>query len=115
MRCGPEARTTENVALAARVGLELGADWVKVPYVEGFRQVTDACFKPVVIMGGSRRSHEAEILAEVRAAMDAGASGATIGRNIFEADDPEAMTAALSAIIHQDASVEQALAILKRA
>jgi DhnA family fructose-bisphosphate aldolase class Ia len=112
---GPESRTTENVALAARVGIELGADWVKVPYVEGFRQVTGACFKPVVIMGGSRRSNEAEILAEVRAAMDEGASGATIGRNMFEADDPEAMTAALVAIIHQDASVEQALAILRRA
>jgi DhnA family fructose-bisphosphate aldolase class Ia len=115
MGSGPEARTTENVALAARVGIELGADWVKVPYVEGFSQVTGACYKPVLIMGGGRRSGEAEILAEVRAAMDEGASGATIGRNIFEADDPEAMTAALSAIIHQDASAEQALAILRRA
>jgi DhnA family fructose-bisphosphate aldolase class Ia len=112
---GLEARTVENVALAARVGIELGADWVKVPYVEGFRQVTGACFKPVVILGGGRRSSESEILAEVRAAMDEGAAGATIGRNIFEADDPEAITAALSAIIHQDASVEQALAILRRA
>jgi DhnA family fructose-bisphosphate aldolase class Ia len=115
MGSGPEARTVENVALAARVGIELGADWVKVPYVEGFGQVTSACFKPVVIMGGSRRNSAAEILAEVKAAMDAGASGATIGRNIFESDDPEAMAAALSAIIHQDASVEEALAILKRA
>jgi DhnA family fructose-bisphosphate aldolase class Ia len=115
MGSGPEARTVENVALAARVGIELGADWVKVPYVEGFAQVTAACFKPVVIMGGSRRGSETEILAEVRSAMDEGAAGATIGRNIFEADDPEAMTAALSAIIHQDASVEQALAILNRA
>jgi DhnA family fructose-bisphosphate aldolase class Ia len=97
------------------VGIELGADWVKVPYVAGFGQVTGACFKPVVIMGGSRRSSEVEILAEVKAAMDEGAAGATIGRNIFEADDPEAMTAALSAIIHQDASVEQALTILRRA
>ena len=111
---GPETRTLENVALAARVGIELGADWVKVPYVGGFAQVTGVCFKPVVIMGGSRRSSEAEILAEVRAAMDAGAAGATIGRNIFEADDPEAMTAALAAIIHCNASVEQALAILRR-
>jgi DhnA family fructose-bisphosphate aldolase class Ia len=114
MGSGPEFRTVENVALAARVGIELGADWVKVPYVEGFEQVTGACFKPVVIMGGSRRGSEAEILAEVKAAMDSGASGATIGRNIFESEDPEAMTAALSAIIHQEASVEEALAILRR-
>jgi DhnA family fructose-bisphosphate aldolase class Ia len=112
MGSGPEMRTMENVALAARVGIELGADWVKVPYVAGFEQVTGSCFKPVVVLGGGRRSSEAEILAEVRAAMDAGAAGATIGRNIFEVDDPEAMTTALSAIIHADASVEQALAML---
>ena len=112
---GPETRTVENVALAARVGAELGADWVKVPYAEGFEQVTGTCFKPVVIMGGSRRGSEVEILAEVKAAMEAGAAGATIGRNIFGAQDPEAMTAALSAIIHQDATVEEALAILHRA
>jgi DhnA family fructose-bisphosphate aldolase class Ia len=114
MGSGPEMRTVENVALAARVGIELGADWVKVPYVDGFEQVTDSCFKPVVIMGGSKRSSEAEILAEVKAAMQAGATGATIGRNIFGARDPEAMTAALSAIIHQDTSVEEALAILHK-
>jgi DhnA family fructose-bisphosphate aldolase class Ia len=110
---GPEARTVENVALAARVGIELGADWVKVPYARGFEQVTRACCKPVVILGGSRRDDETEILAQVRAAMDSGASGATIGRNIFETPDPEAMTAALSAIIHHDTSVEQALAIYR--
>jgi DhnA family fructose-bisphosphate aldolase class Ia len=114
MGAGPEVRTVENVALAARVGIELGADWVKVPYAEGFRHVTESCFKPVVIMGGSQRSSEAEILAEVKAAIDAGASGATIGRNIFQSDDPEAMTAALSAIIHQDSSVEDALVIFRR-
>lgn len=113
MGSDPKARTVASVALAARVGIELGADWVKVPYVEGFGQVTGGCFKPVVIMGGSRRSSEAEILVEVRAALDQGAAGATIGRNIFEADDPEAMTAALVAMIHHDASVEQALAILR--
>jgi DhnA family fructose-bisphosphate aldolase class Ia len=111
---GSETRTLENVALAARVGIELGADWVKVPYAEGFERVTGSCFKPVVIMGGSQRNSEAEILTEVRAAMDAGASGATIGRNIFQSNDPEAMTAALSAVIHQDASVEEAQAIFRR-
>jgi len=110
---GPQTRTVENVALAARLGIELGADWVKVPYAPGFEQVTRACYKPVVILGGSRRDDEAEILAQVRAALDSGASGATIGRNIFQAPDPEAMTAALSAVIHHDASVEQALAIYR--
>jgi DhnA family fructose-bisphosphate aldolase class Ia len=111
MGSGPEMRTVDNVALAARLGAELGADWVKVPYVAGFEQVTAGCFKPVVILGGSRRDSVAEILAEVQAALTAGAVGITMGRNIFESDDPEAITAALSAIVHDGASVEEAIAI----
>jgi len=114
MGSGPEMRTVDNVALAARVGIELGADWVKVPYVQNFEQVTGVCFKPVVIMGGAQRGSPFEFLSEIRAAMDSGAAGGTIGRNIFEADDPEAMTAAIVAIIHDDASVDEAMAILKR-
>lgn len=114
MGSGAALRTVENIALAARLGAELGGDWVKVPYVPGFDQVTSRCFTPVVILGGSRRDCVAELLAEVKAAMMAGAAGITMGRNIFESDDPEAMTAALSAIIHDDASVEEALAIWGR-
>jgi class I fructose-bisphosphate aldolase/fructose-bisphosphate aldolase/2-amino-3,7-dideoxy-D-threo-hept-6-ulosonate synthase len=115
MGSGPEMRTVENVALAARLGAELGADWVKVPYVPGFHQVTARCFKPVVILGGARRETVAEVLSEVRAALTEGAAGITMGRNVFESDDPQAMTAALAAIIHDDASVEEALAIWGRA
>lgn len=111
MGSGPEMRTVENIALAARLGAELGADWVKVPYATGFEQVTSSCFKPVVILGGSKRGSVREILAEVRDALDAGAVGITMGRNIFESEHPEAMTAALATIIHDDASVEDALAL----
>jgi class I fructose-bisphosphate aldolase len=114
MGSGPEHRTVESVALAARVGIELGGDWVKLPYVEAFEWVTAVCFKPVVIMGGSKRGTEVDFLKEIRAAMDAGAAGGTIGRNIFECDDPEAMTAAIVAIIHHDATVDEAVAILGR-
>jgi len=113
MGSGPEMRTVENIAHAARLGLELGADWVKVPYVEGFKKVVEVCFKPVVIMGGKKRSNDLDILTEMKAAMDAGAAGGTIGRNIFESDDPEAMTAALVAIVHDGVSVDQAVKIAK--
>lgn len=111
MASGPEMRTVESVALAARVGAELGADWVKVPYVPGFDAVTAGCFKPVVILGGSKRDSVAELFSEVRAALTEGAAGITMGRNIFEAEDPERMTAALSALVHEGAPVEEALAI----
>jgi DhnA family fructose-bisphosphate aldolase class Ia len=114
MTAGPEARTIESVALAARLGCELGADWVKVPYVAGFEHVTRSCYKPVVILGGSKRSTTKDVFTEVRAALDAGAAGVTMGRNIWESDDPQAMTAALAALIHKDASVAEALAIWGR-
>ncbi len=114
MGSGPDFRTAENVALAARVGIELGADWVKVPYTPNFEQVTGVCFKPVVVMGGAQRGSEFEFLSELKAAMNSGAAGGTIGRNIFESDNPRAMTAAIAAIIHSDASVEEAMAILRR-
>ncbi len=112
MNAGPEFRSLEYIKLAARWGLELGADWVKVPYIDGFSEVVASCYKPVLILGGAKRGAVQDIFLEVRAAMDAGASGGVIGRNIWEWDDPEAMTRALAAIIHADASVEEALAVL---
>jgi DhnA family fructose-bisphosphate aldolase class Ia len=114
MTGGPETRTVETVALAARLGCELGADWVKVPYVDGFARVVGGCYKPVVILGGSKRGSTLEVFTEVRAALDSGAAGVTMGRNIWETDAPRAMTAALAAMIHRDASVEEAMAIWGR-
>jgi DhnA family fructose-bisphosphate aldolase class Ia len=110
----PEIRSLENIALSARLGAELGADWVKVPYAPGFRHVTETCFKPVVILGGSKRGTVEEILIEVKAAMDAGAAGITMGRNIWQSDNPEAMTRALAAIIHHDDSVHDALVVMRQ-
>lgn len=101
-------RTADNIAHAARLGMELGADWAKVPYCEGFAQVIDTAFKPVVIMGGSRRGSELDFLEDMKGAMGAGAAGGTIGRYIFESDNPAAMARALGAIIHDDASLEEA-------
>lgn len=112
MTAVPETRTAESVALAARLGCELGSDWVKVPYVPGFEKVVRGCYKPVVILGGTKRGTTRELFSEVRAALDAGAAGITMGRNIWESDDPQAMTAALAALIHADASVEKALSLL---
>lgn len=110
----PEWRTVDNIALGVRVAAELGADLVKTPYVAGFGRVIGTCYVPVVILGGAKRGNEQAMLADIKAAVDAGAAGVAIGRNIFQARDPEAMTAAVAAILHQDATVEQAMAILSR-
>jgi DhnA family fructose-bisphosphate aldolase class Ia len=112
---GPEWRTADNIALAVRVAAELGADLVKTPYVAGLKQAIDTCYVPVVILGGAKRGNQRDMLADIKQAVDTGAAGVAIGRNIFQADDPEAMAAAVAAIIHQGATVEQALAILRQA
>jgi class I fructose-bisphosphate aldolase len=100
---------------AARVGDEMGADIVKVSYTgsaETFREVVEGCSIPVVIAGGAKMDSDREILEMVKGAIDAGGSGASIGRNIFQHANPTRMVMAISAIVHQKASVDDALKIL---
>jgi fructose-bisphosphate aldolase, class I len=111
---GPEFRTTESIAISARIGMELGADFIKTPYTSNFEKVTSTCFGPVVILGGAKRGKEADMLADIKAAIDCGAAGVAIGRNIFQADNPQWMTAAVASILHKNASVEEALSILNQ-
>jgi DhnA family fructose-bisphosphate aldolase class Ia len=106
-------RTAESVAIASRIGAELGSNWVKIPYAEGFELVTASCYVPAVILGGAKKGSERTMLEKIRTALDVGAKGVAIGRNIFQADDPEAMTAAVAALIHRDISVDDAMKILK--
>ena len=110
---GAKMRSAESIAIAARVGAELGADWMKIPYADGFAEVTAGCYVPCVILGGAKRGSERTMLEKIRAALDVGAVGVAIGRNIFQADDPQAMTAAVAALIHEDASVDEAMKVLK--
>ncbi|HMQ55722.1 MAG TPA: deoxyribose-phosphate aldolase [Anaerolineae bacterium] len=111
---GPEFRTAESIAVAARVAAELGADWVKIPYAADFEQVTAGCYVPAVILGGAKKGSEATMLETIQAALTAGAQGVAIGRNIFQADHPAAMTAAVAAMLHRQASVEEALELLNK-
>jgi class I fructose-bisphosphate aldolase len=100
---------------AARLGNEIGADIVKVPYtgsVETFRQVVEGCDIPVVIAGGPKMDSDRDILEMVKGAIDAGSSGVSIGRNIFQHARVEQMTRAVAGIVHDNKSVEEALAIL---
>lgn len=105
-------RTAESIAIAARVGAELGADWVKIPYAEGFDAVTSTCYVPAVILGGAKKGSEREMLEKIRTALDVGAKGVAIGRNIFQADNPKAMVAAIAALIHDNVSIDEAMEIL---
>jgi len=100
---------------AARLGAELGADIVKISYsgsVESFREVIEGCRVPVVIAGGEKMESDRQILEMVRGSIDAGGSGVSIGRNIFQHQDPTRMVGAISMIVHEEATVEQAAAFL---
>lgn len=103
------------IAHVARLGFELGADIVKCSYTgdpESFREVVDGCPVPVVIAGGPKMTSDLDLIKMVRGAMDAGAAGISIGRNIFQHENPQVITATLSRIIHRRYSVEQAMEYL---
>jgi DhnA family fructose-bisphosphate aldolase class Ia len=97
---GPNFFTTENVAISARIAAELGADWVKIPYTPEFNRVVERCYVPVVILGGAKANQDQAILAAAQGAIDAGAAGIAVGRNIFQAEDPAAATRALANVVH---------------
>jgi len=97
---------------AARLGAELGADIVKVSYTgspETFREVVEGCQVPVVIAGGPRMDTDRAVLEMVRGAVDAGAAGTSIGRNVFQHSDPSGIVRALCRIVHENAGVDEAL------
>ncbi len=101
-----------NVKLAARVGAELGADIVKVVYTgdpETFAEVVQGCPVPVVIAGGAKMGSDEEIFKMVQGALEAGAAGLSIGRNAFQHKDPTKMIEALSKMVHDNATVVEAI------
>jgi len=106
----------DNVKHAARVAAELGADIVKVVYtgsVESFAEVVNGCTVPVVIAGGAKMESDEDIFKMVEDALQAGAEGISIGRNAFQHKNPTRMVQALSKIVHNGASVDEAIGILQ--
>ncbi len=108
---GPDIEVNKDtVSHAARIGAELGADIVKAPYIrDGFEEVTEGCPVPIVIAGGPRAETEKEILTDIKNAMDEGARGVSVGRNIFQHENIESMTSAVSKIVHNNGSVDEAM------
>ena len=105
----------EVVAHAARIGAELGADIIKTNYtgnIDTFKAVIESCPVPVVIAVDQNANPSEEILQTTFDALKAGAAGLSIGRNVFQCDNPTLIAKALSAIVHEGATVEQALKIL---
>jgi len=105
----------EAIKHAARLGAELGADMVKVSYTgdpDSFREVVQGCSVPVIIAGGPKMESDRAVLEMVKGAMEAGAAGTSIGRNVFQHPDPSRMVGALAMIVHQGAGVDEAMEFL---
>ncbi len=96
-------RDARYLGLATRIAAEHGADVVKTYYCEGFERVVRGCFAPIVIAGG-KKAPEREALAFCRRAIDEGAVGVDMGRNIFQSAHPVAMIRAVRAVVHEDLS-----------
>ena len=87
---------------AARIGAEMGADIIKLPYVgpaEAFREVVETCFVPVLVLGGGAKT-EGDMLTQVQDAMSIGAAGVAIGRNVWGREDAAAMTRSIAHAVH---------------
>jgi len=114
----PNENATEVVAHAARLGAELGADIIKTNYtgdIETFKTVVKGCPVPVVIAGGPKSKTNKEFLQTANDSVKAGGAGFSIGRNVFQHGTPTLMVKALAAIVHDGATVEQALGIIGEA
>ena len=104
-----EKRGARYLALACRIAAELGAKVVKTYWcAEDFEKVTGGCPVPVVMAGGPKCETDKEVLEFVHDGMQKGAIGLNLGRNVWQNPNAVPMMRALQAIIHKNASVEEA-------
>jgi putative autoinducer-2 (AI-2) aldolase len=101
-------RNAKYFRLACRIIAELGAQYVKTYYVEeDFETVTSSCPVPIVMAGG-KKLPELDALTMAYNAVQQGAAGVDMGRNIFQSVAPKAMIAAVGAVVHQKLKPKEA-------
>jgi 3-hydroxy-5-phosphonooxypentane-2,4-dione thiolase len=104
-------RDARYFRLATRMCAELGAHFIKTYYVdEGFETITASCPIPIVIAGG-KKIPELDALNMVYNALQEGASGVDMGRNIFQSDSPIGMIKAVKSIVHENKKPKEAYKI----
>jgi putative autoinducer-2 (AI-2) aldolase len=108
------ARDTRYLSLACRIAAELGAHIVKTYYSENFEKVIEGCPVPVIIAGGKKLPNEMDALELAYNAIQDGAAGVDMGRNIWQSDHPIEMIKAIRAIVHGNLNVKEAYDIMLR-
>ena len=101
------ARDARYLSMASRVCAENGAHVVKTYFCDDFEKVASTCPVPIVLAGG-KKLPELDALTMAYKAIDQGASGVDMGRNIFQAGDPIAMIQAVKAVVHDNETPDKA-------
>ena len=105
-------RDARYLGLACRIAGELGAHVVKTYYCENFEKVIEGCPVPVIIAGGKKLANEIDVLELTFNAINEGASGVDMGRNIWQSEHPIAMIKAVRSIVHEGFSIKEAADLL---
>jgi putative autoinducer-2 (AI-2) aldolase len=108
-----EKRDARFLSLCCRIAAELGAHFVKTYYCEDFEKIVESCPIPVVIAGGPKLDDEREALQLAHNAVQRGAVGVDMGRNIWQSEHSVAMIQAVRKIVHEKASVDEAHELFK--
>lgn len=109
-------RDPNRIKLAVRIASELGADALKVDYTgdpKSFAEIVESATAPILIRGGPKMDTDEAVLKMVKDAIDVGAKGLVFGRNIWQHEKPKAILEALKAIVHENATFEEAVKLLK--
>ena len=101
------------LSLASRMAAELGTHIVKTYFCKDFEKVVETCPVPIVIAGG-KKIPEKDALQMAYDALQMGAIGVDMGRNIFQSISPVSMIKAVRSIVHEDATPEEAYEIFTR-
>lgn len=110
-----EKRDARYLGLCCRIAAELGAQVVKTYYCADFEKVVKSCPVPLVIAGGPKLKTELDVLKLAYSAINEGAQGVDMGRNIWQSDNAIGMIKAVRKIVHEGASVKEAAEILNSA
>lgn len=103
-----EKRDCKFLSLCCRIAAELGTHMVKTYYCDDFEKVVKSCPVPVVIAGGPKLNTELDALELAYNAIQCGAKGVDMGRNIWQSSHPAGMIKAIRAIVHEKADVKKA-------
>jgi len=109
-----EKRDAKYLSLCCRIAAELGAHFVKTYYCDDFEKVAKSCPVPLVIAGGPKLNTELDALKLAYHAIQRGAKGVDMGRNIWQSPNPVAMIRAIRAIVHENYTVKKAQSLFNK-